>query len=548
MKNKTTKAILLGVAICLNTNEMFAQTLQWEIGHDFNSGTTDEARDVVADNSGNIYIAGTANKTGSTSQDMVLVRYNSIGQPTFNGYYDGPGFSAEEGTDYDAGNAVAIDASGNMYMTGTSYQNGIGYCMTTIKYNSAGVQQWVKINNSVSGEGRAIAVDGSGNVYVTGDDDGQYVTIKYNSSGGIVSGWPQWYSGGVAWALKLDASNNVYITGQIYQGTAQKYNIVTIKYNTSGVTQWIAPFNGAANDDDCGYDLVLDASNNVYVAGYVTNLNRDGLIVKFNSAGIQQWNYSWTGNGTSWDEAKAIAVSGSYIYATGFVSAINYGKNYATIKLRASDSQFQWLSAYNGTANGDDEAVSLIIDNDSPVVTGISLETTTGLDATTIRYNSIGTQVWIHKLDHLSQGWSDRSKGIATMRTACASNTEVNYYIAGNFTTGSVSDALIARYKYNYCCSGSCQKQMGSTSEDLIIDYSLYPNPLNSIATLNIQGVELVNSKLSIIDLTGRVVREINNINSNEITIERGNLSPGMYYFQLNNGNENIGTRKFVVE
>ncbi len=63
----------------------------------------------------------------------------------------------------------------------------------TVKYNSAGVQQWeARYNgpgNGIDG-GRALVIDGLGNVYVTGESEGSgtdydYCTIKYSQLTGI---------------------------------------------------------------------------------------------------------------------------------------------------------------------------------------------------------------------------------------------------------------------------------------------------------------------------------------------------------------------------
>lgn len=83
------------------------------------------------------------------------------------------------GTSYDEGNGIAVDASGNVYVTG-SYNGTATFGTTTktsaggedifvAKYNSSGVLQWVQSAGGTSEDwGNGIAVDGSGNVYVTG--------------------------------------------------------------------------------------------------------------------------------------------------------------------------------------------------------------------------------------------------------------------------------------------------------------------------------------------------------------------------------------------
>ncbi|MCB9264973.1 MAG: SBBP repeat-containing protein [Lewinellaceae bacterium] len=142
-------------------------------------------------------------------------------------------------------------------------------------------------------EGKAIAVDAAGNVYVTGASDGNtgakdYLTIKYSAAGDTL--WSRRYDGSangedVAIAIKVDISGNVYVTGRSWGNTTDD-DMVTIKYGPSGTQQWAAVYSGTGNAKDVGYNLVVDVFGNVYVVG---SSRRNSVFVKYNASGVEQW-------------------------------------------------------------------------------------------------------------------------------------------------------------------------------------------------------------------------------------------------------------------
>lgn len=164
--------------------------------------------------------------------------------------------------------------------------------------------QWHKrFNGSIGNDqGNAIAVDAIGNVYVAASSDGSnfmsdYLIIKYNSIGDTV--WSRRYNGNAngldaAVAIKVDASGNVYVTGYS-QSNATGYDIVTVKYNAQGVQQWVKIFDGGnngANKDDMGYNLEVDIAGNVYVVGSsfpVGGNQTDGVVIKYSPLGTLLW-------------------------------------------------------------------------------------------------------------------------------------------------------------------------------------------------------------------------------------------------------------------
>ena len=240
----------------------------------------------------------------------------------------------------DGAYAIAVDNRGNVYVTGNSYGSGTSIDYATIKYNSAGVQQWVQ---RYDGSGNAddmalsLAVDGQGNVYVTGNSSGaagwnDYATIKYNSAG--VEQWVQTYDGpghgfDEAYSLAVDGQNNVYVTGGSW-GFLSSYDYATIKYNSAGIQQWVRRYNGPGNDDDIALSLAVDGQGNVYVTG---NSSYDYATIKYNSAGVEQWVQRYNGPGNSSDAARSLAVDGqSNVYVTGYSIGSGTDFDYATIK------------------------------------------------------------------------------------------------------------------------------------------------------------------------------------------------------------------------
>lgn len=64
---------------------------------------------------------------------------------------------------------IAVDASGNVYVTGSArLTDSTGSTFATIKYNSAGTQQWVKHTNVGNEYPKDMKIDAAGNIYVTG--------------------------------------------------------------------------------------------------------------------------------------------------------------------------------------------------------------------------------------------------------------------------------------------------------------------------------------------------------------------------------------------
>jgi hypothetical protein len=252
---------------------------------------------------------------------------------------------------------IAVDASGNVFVTGLSagqitkrFVVSTGYDYATIKYDANGVQQWVQRYNlaSKNDEAKSLALDASGNVYITGScyNSSNYadcVTIRYGNDGTFH--WLQLYNGPAAShdagnALAVDGAGNVCVAGYSYNSSGRS-DVLTVKYNSGGALLWAGIYDAGTGTQDVGKAMGLDASGNIYVAAETSVpglVNSDYLTIKYTASGVQAWAARYNGpeNGTDYPTAIAVVNSssgpiGGFGNAKIYVTGYSYG-DVVTIK------------------------------------------------------------------------------------------------------------------------------------------------------------------------------------------------------------------------
>jgi len=367
--------------------------------------------DLATDGSGNVYVTGRCGFPAAP-EDYATVKYDSDGNEMWTARYDGPA----SGSDF--AYALAVDGSGHVYVTGRSDGDGTGGDYATIKYDGDGNELWVaRYNGPVSDNdsAQALAVDAGGNVYVTGGSHGEgtgrdYATIKYDGDGNEL--WVARYDGPASdadspIAMGIDASGNVYVTGDS-TGDGADRDYATIKYDSDGNELWVARYDGPAEDSDSPTALAIDTSGNVYVTGlsrpYGTYV--DYTTIKYDSNGNELWVAVHTE--IRGGVAVALAVGGSGdVYVTGSGNKA-MDTDYTTVKYDSYGNE-RWVAYYDGPADYDiDNAVALAIDeSDGIYVTGYSPGDGTAVDQdyATVKYDSNGNELWVARYDGPASGY-----------------------------------------------------------------------------------------------------------------------------------------------
>lgn len=500
---------------------------------------------LALDRQGYLYVTGSISGFG-TDLDYGTAKYDSFGNQLWLARYDGPASST------DLAYAIATDSMGNAYVTGGSKGLGTEMDYATIKYNSSGVQQWVaRYNGPAFGidNGAAVAVDNAGAVYVAGTSMGSgsvldYATLKYNASGQL-----QWfirYNGpgngaDIVSSLAVDGLGNVYVAGTSTD-TGAMGDYATVKYTASGVEQWVARYNGPGNSIDSLRAIAIDAAANVYITGWSvgSGTNRDFATIKYNSSGVEEWVARYDDPASSLDEANAIAVDRfGNVYVTGYSTGAGTGNDYTTIKYSSSGIR-EWVSLYNGPTNSNDEATHIALDGGGRAyVTGRSTGPGTGYDFATVKYSGAGVQEWLLRYSFDGTTIDDTPAGISVDEWG-------GVFVAG--TSGHAFSGKWSIVKYGQPGFVS----VGDTTI-LPSRFTLsqnYPNPFNPISNIRFQIAHYGGVKLNVYDLLGREVATLVNkemgVGSYEVTWDATDQASGVYFYRLRAG-EFLQTKKLIL-
>ena len=283
------------------------------------------------------------------------------------------------GNGSDSANGVAVDSSGHAFVVGTtqstnfpetpgfSHTGGEDAFVTKFNASGTGIIYSAQIGGPADDEGNAIAVDGSGNAYITGGTNsgnqfpdqnggvGSVFAVKLNATGSAIVYATEF--GGISGnrdaqhgaAIKVDSTGAAYIGGFAGRettfpvattviGDAGGDNAFAVKLDPTGVAFNYATIIGGDGSDNL-FGLDIDSSGNAYVAGVTQGTTfpttpgafetqrrgvADGWAAKLNASGTTLI-YSTLLGGSGFDFANAIAVDPlGNAHVVGYTSSTDF--------------------------------------------------------------------------------------------------------------------------------------------------------------------------------------------------------------------------------
>jgi hypothetical protein len=387
----------------------------------------DIAMAIAVDGQGNVYVTGFSWGKGG-NHDYATVKYSPSGQQLWEARYNGPG------NGHDLAKAVAVDAEGNVYVTGMSWGGpSTLYDYATVKYNSSGEEQWVgRYNGPGNGHdvATALVLDGQGHVVVTGQSIGaepgwDYATIWYDvvtrEGGPLVRRYNGPANGNdIPTALAVDREGCIYVTGQSENSLAN-YDYVTIKYNSGGDEMWAARRDCSFDDymtNDIATGVAVDGQGNVFVTGIseVSGCVHHCNTFKYDSQGHELWGASEGGNWTlelfdvsidgsvaSWLKGPMVGVYGeNNVYVVGGNEFPQTGVDYVIRKYLPFIEE-GWIRSYHAASGlKRDFPTAMSMDGQGNVyITGTTTNFTgTAYDFLSVKYSPNGQLLWVTRYSY----------------------------------------------------------------------------------------------------------------------------------------------------
>lgn len=363
-------------------------TVAWQQTNSGANGQNDYGTDLAIDNTGNIFVCGAVHNGSNT--DYRILKYSPDGTLIWTKQYNGTG----NGDDVPV--AIRIDASNNIYVTGTSTGSGTLTDFATLKYDQSGTLIWTKRYNysNLPEIATCLEIDNSGNVFVAGAsannlNNSDFCVIKYNSSGTQMAVQRHSTTGNgydLPSEMTLNGNGNVFIVGTSEAGNNKNVKLLAL---TNSLTVLWSQYIDQFGRDDEGYSITLTPTNNLVITGYSkkqsggTNL----IVAKYTLTGTQVWlknKPALIDNEIAKGRKVRVNSNGKI-----FISGESYADNSRDLVTQSYDENGNvlWERIFDNN-NTIEKASQLVVLNDEAYITGMTDDGSTNKFAT-IKYSTV---------------------------------------------------------------------------------------------------------------------------------------------------------------
>ncbi len=187
-----------------------------------------------------------------------------------------------------ASTSIAVDGVGDVFVAGYAINSAGAAEWLTVKLAPGGTQLWshtIDAGTGGSGQAQKIVSDGRGGLYVGGSIRGAstapLTVVKYSGDGALL--WQRALATGVNdgfAGLTCDSAGNAIAIGTVVNMTNATTDMVTVKLDPQGAIRWRVAA-GQATRVQFPRDIVVDASDNIWITGVAASTESDALVPPF---------------------------------------------------------------------------------------------------------------------------------------------------------------------------------------------------------------------------------------------------------------------------
>ncbi|HLP12350.1 MAG TPA: T9SS type A sorting domain-containing protein [Flavobacteriales bacterium] len=458
-------------------------------------------------------------------------------------------------------NAIAVQPDGKIVVAGYAF-TGVDDDFLVARYNHNG-----SLDLTFGGTGSIttdfsnsediaydVIVQPDGKIVVAGytvvTAPNKFALARYNADGSLDATFgtggklvTAFATSSIAFALALQPDGKIVAVGQHTPGSSES---AIVRYNTDGSLDNTFDLDGKLNltyypgSIEIPSDVVIQTDGKIVVSSEHWNssgtlelglmrLNPSGsLDLTFDSDGVATMSIASSPGTSPWGMCLQ---SDGKLAVTGYVMIGGMNKIFvARFNTNGSADPTFGTGGYTITTVNTyfNIGTSIVQQSDGKLLIGAHLQNALGDDFGVLRYQTNGNL----DLSFGSAGYSFIDFGSYDDCFDIALQPDGKIVTTGWMHNGSDEDVGVARLH-----------NLGTTTmavaEQDDISYSIYPNPVSNLLVVTLEK-PVANACLKLVDATGKIVLQKQNMNGSHLTLDLSDQVPGIYFLELSNGDQRL--------